>query len=81
MKKKNVKKGLLPYVVLLAVVLIVTYVITFGGSKVNDITYDKLISELKQERDVTPIVQFVEAGSLPVSEGKAKRVIDLRAKK
>ena len=47
MKKKNVKKGLLPYVVLLAVVLFITYVITFGGSKVNDITYDKLLVELK----------------------------------
>ena len=38
------------------------------------------VSELKQELDVTPVVQFVEAGSLPVTEGKAKRVIDLRAK-
>ena len=42
---------------------------------------DRLVSELKQELDVTPVVQFVEAGSLPVTEGKAKRVIDLRAKK
>ena len=47
MKKKNVKKGLLPYVILLGVILVITYVITFGGSKVNDITYDKLLSEIK----------------------------------
>ena len=55
MKKKNVKKGLLPYVVLLVVVLFVTYVITFGGNKVNDITYDKLLSELR-EGNVTELV-------------------------
>ena len=55
MKKKNVKKGLLPYVVLLVVVLFVTYVITFGGNKVNDITYDKLLGELR-EGNVTELV-------------------------
>ena len=55
MKKKNVKKGLLPYVVLLMVVLFVTYVITFGGNKVNDITYDKLLIELR-EGNVTELV-------------------------
>ncbi len=55
MKKKNVKKGLLPYVVLLMVVLFVTYVITFGGNKVNDITYDKLLVELR-EGNVTELV-------------------------
>ncbi|WP_372520933.1 phenylacetate--CoA ligase family protein [Candidatus Ruminimicrobiellum ovillum] len=55
---------------------------TFKGTlKDLEKLQNKLISELKQELDVTPIVQFVEAGSLPVSEGKAKRVIDLRAKK
>ena len=55
---------------------------TFKGTlKDLEILQNRLISELKQELDVTPIVQFVEAGSLPVSEGKAKRVVDLRAKK
>lgn len=55
---------------------------TFKGTlKDLEILQDKLVSELKQELDVTPIVQFVESGSLPVTEGKAKRVIDLRTKK
>jgi phenylacetate-CoA ligase len=55
---------------------------TFKGTlKDLEKLQDRLVSELKQELDVTPVVQFVEAGSLPVSEGKAKRVIDLRAKK
>ncbi len=55
---------------------------TFKGTlKDLEILQNRLVSELKQELDVTPVVQFVEAGSLPVSEGKAKRVVDLRAKK
>ena len=55
MKNKNVRKGLVPYVVLLIVIIAITYVITFGGSKVNDITYDKLLAELKEGK-VTEIV-------------------------
>lgn len=42
--------------------------------------HNKLECELKQETGVTPIIKFVDAGSLPVSEGKAKRVFDLRNK-
>ena len=34
MKNKNVRKGLLPYVILLAIILVVIYVITFGNQKV-----------------------------------------------
>ena len=40
----------------------------------------KLENELKQEIGVSPAIQFVDAGSLPVEEGKAKRVFDLRKK-
>ncbi len=55
---------------------------TFKGTlKDLEILQNKLVNELKQELDVTPVVQFVESGSLPVTEGKAKRVIDLRTKK
>ena len=45
--KKNVKKGLMPYLILLIVILVVAYVVAFGGNKVNDLTYDKLLSEIK----------------------------------
>ncbi len=55
MKKKNVKKGMLPYVVLLIVVLFVGYLVAFGGNKVNDLTYDKLLAEIKEGK-VTEIV-------------------------
>ena len=41
---------------------------------------ERLIEELKTELVVTPLVSLSEPGSLPVSEGKAKRVMDLRAK-
>ncbi len=55
---------------------------TFKGTlKDLEILQNKLVNELKQELDVTPVVQFVESGSLPITEGKAKRVIDLRTKK
>src|SRR5690606_28887205 len=41
---------------------------------------NKITEELKAEIIVTPVVQLVEPGSLPVWEGKAKRVRDLREK-
>ena len=55
MKKKNVKKGMLPYVLLLGIILVVAYIIAFGNNKVNDITYDKLLSEIK-EKNVTELI-------------------------
>ena len=38
----------------------------------------RVTDELKAELGVAPAVTIVEAGSLPVSEGKAQRVKDLR---
>ena len=35
MNKKNVKKGMLPYVILLGVIVIVAYILAFGNTKVN----------------------------------------------
>ena len=55
MKKKNVKKGMLPYVILLFVIIFVAYILAFGNKKVNDLTYDKLLSEIKEGK-VTEIV-------------------------
>ena len=40
-----------------------------------------IADELRDEIGVYPEVQLVESGSLPVSEGKAERVIDLREEK
>ena len=38
----------------------------------------RVVAELRAELGVTPAVKLVEPASLPVSEGKAKRVYDLR---
>ncbi len=54
MKNKNAKKGMLPYVILLLVILGIGYFLMFGNNKVNDLTYDKLLAELK-EGNVTEI--------------------------
>ena len=52
---------------------------TFSGA-LEDIERlkSKIESELKAETGVSPAVTFVDQGSLPVVEGKAKRVYDLR---
>ena len=55
MNKKNVKRGLLPYVFLILIILGVWYFVALGSSKVNDLTYDKLLSELR-EGNVTEVV-------------------------
>ena len=47
MNRKNVKKGMLPYVILLGVILVVAYIIAFGNTKVNELTYDKLLVDIK----------------------------------
>jgi phenylacetate-CoA ligase len=39
---------------------------------------ERITEELKAEILVTPTVQLAEPGSLPVWEGKAKRVFDKR---
>ncbi len=41
---------------------------------------DKIEAKLREETGVSPTVSFVDQGTLPVSEGKAKRVYDLRNK-
>jgi phenylacetate-CoA ligase len=39
---------------------------------------EEIIEKLRAEIQVRPKVELVEPGTLPVSEGKAKRVIDKR---
>lgn len=48
MKKRNIKRGLLPYVVLLGIVLFVYYISNFAGYKINELTYDKLLNEISK---------------------------------
>jgi len=49
MSKKNVKRGMLPYLLLIFVVLGVWYIVSVGNTKVNDLTYDKFLVEIKNE--------------------------------
>ena len=54
---------------------------TFSGTLENlEKLKDKIEARLKAETGVSPSVNFVDQGSLPVTEGKAKRVYDLRNK-
>jgi phenylacetate-CoA ligase len=51
----------------------------FGGTLAElEKLKDKLQNKLKEELGVSPGIEFVDRGSLPVSQGKAKRVYDLR---
>ena len=58
MNKKNVKKGLLPYLFLIIIILLVYYFLSMGGNKVNDLTYDQLLNSIRngnvQEIVITP---------------------------
>lgn len=54
---------------------------TFSGTlKDLEKLKDKIKEQLKAEIGVSPNVTFVDQGTLPVSEGKVKRVYDLRNK-
>ncbi len=46
MNKKDIKRGLLPYVALLLVLAGVYYFMTTNNNKVNDLTYDEFIQEI-----------------------------------
>ncbi len=56
--RKNVRKGLLPYVFLLLVMLGVIYFVSIANNKINVLTYDEFISNLNnnkvEEIEVTP---------------------------
>ena len=52
--KKVVKKGLLPYVFLLLVMLLVVYFVSIANQKVNVLTYDEFMSDL-DDKEVSEI--------------------------
>ncbi len=72
MNKKDIKKGLLPYLLLLLLVAGVYYVLTMKTIKVNELTYDKLIKEVT-EQNVEKITITPKSGeSIYVFDGKLK---------
>ena len=54
MNKKNVKKGLVPYVFLLLLMLGMYYMFVVANSKVNELTYDEFIKKLA-DNEVTEL--------------------------
>ena len=58
MNKKTVKKGLLPYVFLLLIIIGVFYFVSIGNQQVNVLTYDEFMNALDTseitELEVTP---------------------------
>ena len=49
MNKKEIKRGLIPYVVLLIIVAAVIYILSFQRVEVHELTYDVLIKEIGSE--------------------------------
>lgn len=58
MNKKDVKRGMLPYLLLIVIALGIYYMLSIGSMKVNDLTYDIFLSEIKngnvEEVVITP---------------------------
>ncbi len=58
MNKRNVKRGIAPYVFLLAFILIIYFIFSSTSQKVNKMTYDKFVNELNKgnvtELEITP---------------------------
>ena len=46
MNKKDVKKNILPYILLLAVMGVIIYIFYISGSKVHDLTYTELMGKI-----------------------------------
>ena len=46
MNKKEIKKGIVPYVALIVIMLFVIYFFNVFNVKVNDLSYDKFVSNL-----------------------------------
>ena len=71
-KKKDIKKGLIPYLILLLVVATVYYILSMKTIKVNELTYDKLLKEVA-EQNVEKITITPKSGeSIYVFDGKLK---------
>lgn len=48
MNKKDVKRGMLPYLLLIVIALGIYYMLSLGSMKVNDLTYDVFLSEVNK---------------------------------
>ena len=72
MNKKEIKKGILPYAVLIVIMLLIIYFFNVLNMKVNNLTYDKFLNALNnnqvEEVSVTPSID----GGIYTITGKLK---------
>ena len=72
MNKKEIKKGILPYVILIIIMLFVIYFFNVFNVKVNDLTYDTFINNLNNDKitEIT-ITPSIDGGIYEIT-GKLK---------
>ena len=72
MIKKDVKKGLLPYLLLVIIMISIMYLVNISNNKVNTITYDEFI-KYANEGKITEITVVPRSGAMLYQvEGKMK---------
>ncbi len=72
MNKKEIKKGIIPYVVLIIIMLGVIYLFNILNVKINDLTYDKFVNALNNnEVEEIKILPNIDGGVYKI-EGKLK---------
>ena len=72
MNKKDIRKGVLPYVVLLVIMLGIVYFFNVFNVKLHEFTYDEFISELNNNKvEELTVVPSIEGGVYDVT-GKLK---------
>ena len=73
MKKKSIKKGLIPYVFLLVMVAVIYYLLTMKTIKVNELTYDKLVKEVEAQNIEKVTITPNSSESTYTFEGRLKK--------
>ena len=68
MNKKDIRKGIIPYVVLIVIMLAVIYFFNVLNVKVNELTYDKFVASLNNNevKEIT-IVPSIDEGIYDIS--------------
>ena len=70
MNKKNAKKGFLPYVFLIIIMIGIYYMVAISNKKVNDITYDQFLKEIDKNTVTEVTITPKERASVYEISGK-----------
>ena len=76
MNKKNIKRGLIPYVFLVLLILGIYYVYNVVNEKINPFTYDQFINELNKNNITEITIVPKERASIYEISGKLKGYSD-----